>query len=179
MLNFTTHQTKILEARTNLSACVFEALFRCVITLFGQRIVENAEIMLKCWFVLPKSSFGEHKLSSLSRWLWNRAILLATWLSSSNDDDGMSTCQRNSLSRITRWWCIMVAFLCVCWNHKMMIAFRCACRPQTMMISWWWHVDVSVDLRRWWYHDDGMSMCQTHKVTRCRCVCRICRNHKM
>jgi hypothetical protein len=126
-------------------------------------------------------------LPALSRWLWNRAILLATWLSNSNDDDSMSTWQRNSLTRITRWWCIMVAFLCVCWNHTIMIAFRCACRPQTMMISWWCVCRFSVELTRcrcvcrhqtmmisWW------CVCRfSVELTRCRCVCRICRNHKM
>jgi hypothetical protein len=34
-------QTKILEDRTNLSECVFEALFEVVSTPFGLRIVEK------------------------------------------------------------------------------------------------------------------------------------------
>jgi hypothetical protein len=34
-------QTKILEGRTKVSECVFEALFKCVSTRFGLRIVEN------------------------------------------------------------------------------------------------------------------------------------------
>ena len=34
-------QTKILEVRTNLSECVFEALFKGVSTRFGRRIVEK------------------------------------------------------------------------------------------------------------------------------------------
>ena len=33
--------TKILEGRTNLSECVFDALFRGVSTRYGLRIVEN------------------------------------------------------------------------------------------------------------------------------------------
>ena len=57
-------QTKILEGRTNISEHVFEALFKGVSTGFGQRLVEKVlrKHVLKGWVVLPKSSFGEHKI---------------------------------------------------------------------------------------------------------------------
>ncbi len=64
-LNGRTHlynpQTKILEGRTNISECVFEALFKGVSTRFGLRNVEKClpgKRTLKCLSYLPKSSFG-------------------------------------------------------------------------------------------------------------------------
>jgi hypothetical protein len=54
-------QTKILEDRTNLSECVFEALFKGVSTRFGRRIVAKR----KGWFGLPKSSFGRGTVGTL------------------------------------------------------------------------------------------------------------------
>jgi hypothetical protein len=85
-------QTTILEGRTNISECVFEALLKGVSTGFGrpnvEKCFENAlsnvgsafqnrrlgSIKLlrthfgQVGFSLPKSSFGEHKvLSSLNR----------------------------------------------------------------------------------------------------------------
>jgi len=79
-------QTKILDGRTNVSECDFEALFKGLSTRFGLRIVEKCfenafgnvgstvqnlrlgsikllrKRFLKCLFGLPKSSFGEHKV---------------------------------------------------------------------------------------------------------------------
>ena len=59
-------QSKILEGRTDISEGIFEALFKGEYTVFGKRIAEKVlrKHVLKGWFVLPKSSFGEHKLSN-------------------------------------------------------------------------------------------------------------------
>ena len=56
-----TPQTKIWEARTSLSECALEALFKGMSTQFGRRIVENCfenALGMVGWFGPPKSSFG-------------------------------------------------------------------------------------------------------------------------
>jgi hypothetical protein len=55
-------QTKILEGRTNLPECVFEALFRGVSTRFGLRIVENC---FEHTFGKVGSSFQNLRLGSI------------------------------------------------------------------------------------------------------------------
>jgi hypothetical protein len=53
-------QTKILEGRTNLSECVFEALFKGVSTRFGLRIVEKG--FENTLGKVGSDSFGEHTI---------------------------------------------------------------------------------------------------------------------
>jgi hypothetical protein len=63
-----TSQTKIWEARTSLSECAFEALFKGMSTQFGRRIVENCfenALGMVGWFGHPKSSFGYHKYTAI------------------------------------------------------------------------------------------------------------------
>ena len=63
-----TSQKKIWEARTSLSECAFEALFKGMSTQFGRRIVENCfenALGMVGWFEPPKSSFGYHKYSAI------------------------------------------------------------------------------------------------------------------
>ena len=57
-------QTKILEGRTNISECVFEALFKGVSTVFGLLTIEKCfeNIVRNVCSDFQKSSFGMGKL---------------------------------------------------------------------------------------------------------------------
>jgi hypothetical protein len=60
---------KMLESGTKDEIRISkEALFKGVSTRFGRRIVENSveKTAFHLLFLLPKSSFGEHKISSSS-----------------------------------------------------------------------------------------------------------------
>jgi len=90
-------QTKILEGRTNLSECVFEALFKGVNARFRRRNVEKCfenafwkvcqafqnlrlgsikfirKSAFHLLFILPKSSFGDHRIGKriLKGWIFD------------------------------------------------------------------------------------------------------------
>ena len=62
-LQYYPSQTKILEGRTNISECVFEALFKGLSTRFGQRIVEEC---FENGFWKVVSSFQNRRLGSIN-----------------------------------------------------------------------------------------------------------------
>ena len=79
-------QTKILDGRTNVSECFFEALFKGVSTRFGLRTIENpfenqevifcsffqnlrlGSIKLQAEFMLPKRRFWNPDFRSTFQW---------------------------------------------------------------------------------------------------------------
>ncbi len=74
-------------------------------------------------FILPKSSFGEHKLR-VTRW-WSHDDLSVQLTSWSHDDAPVQLTTS---------------------SHKMMIAWRSVCPIHKMMNHWWSNDDVSVEI---------------------------------